>query len=53
MTLTLVFTVLAVWFVASFAVALLVAKLVRGTREPGPADQNGNAGVKSSLKQTA
>ena len=53
MTLTVVLTVLIVWFLASLAAALLVAKLVRGTRAPGPADQDGAAGVKSSLKKTA
>ena len=53
MTLSVVFTVLVVWFLASLAAALLVAKLVRGTREPGPADQDATTGVKSSLEKTA
>jgi hypothetical protein len=53
MTLTVVLTVVIVWFLASLAAALLVAKLIRGTREPGPADETGTDGVKSSLKKTA
>ena len=53
MTLTGVLTVLIVWFLVSLAAALLVAKWIRGRREPGPADQTGADGVKSSLKKTA
>lgn len=50
---TVVLTVLIVWFLVSLAAALLVAKLIRGTREPGPADQTGADGVKSPFKKTA
>jgi hypothetical protein len=53
MTLTFVLTLLVVWFVTSVAAALLVARMVRGRRSPGPTDKNGAAGVKPSLQKTA
>ena len=53
MTLTFVLTVLVVWFLASLAAALLIARMVRGKRQPGPTDNNGAAGIDPSLKKTA
>lgn len=53
MTLTFVLTVLVVWFLASLAAALLVARMVRGKRQPSPTDKNGAADIKRSLQKTA
>lgn len=53
MTLTFVLTVLVVWFLVSLPVALVVAKLVRGKRESGPAEKNDALGLEPPLKKTA
>ena len=53
MTFTFVLTVLVVWLLASLAAALVVAKLVRGKREPGPSEKTDVAGLEPSLKKTA
>ncbi len=53
MTMTFVLTVLVVWFLASLAAALVVAKMMRGKREPGPAEKNAALGLEPPLKKTA